>query len=118
MRIGELSSRTGVSRRSLRYYEEQGLLTSSRAVSGQRHYDDGHVRRVGLIQAFLSAGLSSRAIAQMVPCMDEPTKRKAQRAHVAMQRERNRLSTTIESLVAAQQALDDLIAVNRSYLAE
>lgn len=31
MRIGELSKRTGVSPRSLRYYEEQGLLTSSRS---------------------------------------------------------------------------------------
>ena len=40
MRIGELSKRTGVSSRSLRYYEEQGLLTSSRSDAGQRHYSD------------------------------------------------------------------------------
>lgn len=40
MRIGELSKYTGVSPRSLRYYEEQGLLTSSRSDAGQRHYSE------------------------------------------------------------------------------
>jgi DNA-binding transcriptional MerR regulator len=40
MRIGELSQRTGVSPRSLRYCEEQGLLTSSRSEAGQRHYSE------------------------------------------------------------------------------
>lgn len=42
MRIGELSARTGASRRSLRYYEEQGRLVSSRSSSGQHHYEDNH----------------------------------------------------------------------------
>jgi DNA-binding transcriptional MerR regulator len=50
MRIGELSKRTGVSPRSLRYYEEQGLLTSSRSHAGQRHYSDAEVQRVSLIR--------------------------------------------------------------------
>jgi DNA-binding transcriptional MerR regulator len=45
MRIGELSRRTGVSQRSLRYYEEQGLLMPARLASGtedrlhRRHHD-------------------------------------------------------------------------------
>ncbi|MGW1062818.1 MerR family transcriptional regulator [Micromonospora rubida] len=118
MRIGELSSRTRVSRRSLRYYEEQGLLASSRAASGQRHYTDDHVRRVELIQAFLAAGLSSRAIAELVPCMATPTRHKAQRAHTTMERERNRISSAIDSLTTALDVLDDLMAVNQRYLAK
>ncbi|WP_440590039.1 MerR family DNA-binding transcriptional regulator [Mycolicibacterium hodleri] len=36
MKIGELAERTGASRRLLRYYEEQGLITPSRAVNGYR----------------------------------------------------------------------------------
>ncbi|MFB6640979.1 MerR family DNA-binding transcriptional regulator [Streptomyces chartreusis] len=39
MKIGELSSRTGVSVRLLRYYEEQGLLLSQRTAGGHRSYD-------------------------------------------------------------------------------
>lgn len=118
MRIGDLSTRTGVSRRLLRYYEDQGLLVSTRTASGQRHYNDDHVRRVELIRAFLAAGLSTRTIAEMVPCMADPSTRKAQRAMMTMERERNRLSSAINSLVFARDKLDGLIDVNRSYLAE
>ncbi len=116
MRIGELSIRTGASPRSLRYYEEQGLLVSSRVASGQRHYSDDHVERVALIQSFLAAGLSSRTIAKMVPCMTEPNRDGAQRALTTMDHERDRLSCAIESFTSARAALDVLIDVNRSYL--
>lgn len=38
MKIGELSARTGVSIRSLRYYEQQGLLAPARHENGYREY--------------------------------------------------------------------------------
>ncbi|CAM3588624.1 MerR family transcriptional regulator [Kibdelosporangium persicum] len=117
MRIGELSARTGVSRRLLRYYEDQGLLVSSRSPAGQRLYDEEHVQRVRLIRSFLAAGMSSATIAEMVPCMAAPSRRKAQRALTIMSRERNRLSSDIDSLIAAKAALDNLIDINRTYLA-
>ncbi|MEV0848924.1 MerR family transcriptional regulator [Streptomyces sp. NPDC049954] len=116
MRIGELSARTGVSRRSLRYYEEQGLLVSARSPSGQRWYDDDHVQRVALVQGFLAAGMSSRTIAQMVPCMTDPTMDRAREALTVMNQERNRLSSAMDSLAAARAALDRLIDVNRNFL--
>ncbi|GAA2569789.1 MerR family transcriptional regulator [Winogradskya consettensis] len=118
MRIGDLSGRTGVSQRSLRYYEHQGLLASERAPSGQRHYTEEHVKRVALIKAFLAAGLSTRMIAEMVPCMATPSVAAAHRSLAVMDGERNRISTAIDDLTAARQALDALIDVNQSYLAE
>ncbi|MEV5506651.1 MerR family transcriptional regulator [Streptomyces orinoci] len=117
MRIGELSARTGASRRSLRYYEEQGLLVSSRSPSGQRHYEDEHVQRVRLIQAFLAAGMPSSIIAEMAPCMSEPTEDRARQALKIMGRERARLSEAIDGLAAARAALDHLIEDNHAYLA-
>ncbi|MBT3151001.1 MerR family transcriptional regulator [Streptomyces sp. CHD11] len=118
MRIGELSARTGVSPRSLRYYEQQGLLACERTPSGQRCYSDDHVRRVALIQAFLGAGMSSRTIARMVPCMTEPNPDRARIALTAMHQERHRISSTIGSLVAARAELDRLIDVNLNFLAD
>ncbi|MGC9379471.1 MerR family transcriptional regulator [Streptomyces sp. MH13] len=117
MRIGELSARTGASRRSLRYYEEQGLLVSSRSPSGQRHYEEEHVQRVRLVRAFLAADMSSGTIAEMVPCMAEPSEDRARQALEIMGRERARLSGAIDSLAAARDALDRLIEDNHAYLA-
>jgi DNA-binding transcriptional MerR regulator len=63
MRIGELARRTGVSERSLRCYEEQGLLTAERTRGGHRDYPDAAVDRVIRIQELFAAGLHSSKIA-------------------------------------------------------
>jgi DNA-binding transcriptional MerR regulator len=72
MRIGELAERTGVPARLLRYYEEQGLLTPRRAPNGYRDYGDSLVDRVVQIRGLLDAGLPTRIIKQILPCLDAP----------------------------------------------
>ncbi|MFG2651860.1 MerR family transcriptional regulator [Streptomyces sp. NPDC048436] len=72
MRIGELSERTGTSRRLLRYYEEQGLIMAERAANGYREYDERIVDRVVQIKGLLDAGLPTRIIKQILPCLDKP----------------------------------------------
>ncbi|MEU4420547.1 MerR family transcriptional regulator [Actinoplanes sp. NPDC024001] len=69
MRIGELSRRTGVSERLLRYYEEQGLLLPSRLPSGYRVYAESDVETVRRIRFLLAAGLSTGVIASVLPCV-------------------------------------------------
>ncbi|TDD01439.1 MerR family transcriptional regulator [Nonomuraea deserti] len=118
VRIGELASRTGVSVRSLRYYEEQGLLASTRSASGQRHYTDDEVERVTFIQRLYAAGLSSRTIAEVLPCVDAPGEDNSDAALERMARERDRLSAHIADLVRTRDALDELMAANRAYRAE
>jgi DNA-binding transcriptional MerR regulator len=115
VRIGELASRAGVSVRSLRYYEEQGLLVSSRSASGQRHYTDGEVERVAFIQCLYAAGLSSRTIAELLPCVDAPSEEHSEAALVRMEQERDRLSAHIEDLVRTRDALDGLMAAARAH---
>ncbi|MGY6024558.1 MerR family transcriptional regulator [Streptomyces spinosirectus] len=115
MRIGELASRTGVSVRSLRYYEEQGLLSSSRSVSGQRHYTEAEVERVAFIQALYAAGLSSRTIAALLPCVDAPSEEHSDAALERMAQERDRLSDHIADLVRTRDALDALMTAARKY---
>ncbi|MFF4410501.1 MerR family transcriptional regulator [Streptomyces sp. NPDC001404] len=68
MRIGELSRRTGVSARSLRYYEQQGLLTACRDASGYRRYGADAVETVGRIRELLAAGLNTADIGEVLPC--------------------------------------------------
>ncbi|MCT9089008.1 MerR family transcriptional regulator [Streptomyces sp. ASQP_92] len=72
MRIGELSERTGTSRRLLRYYEEQGLIVSTRSPNGYRAYEENLVDRIMQIRGLLDAGLPTRIIKQILPCLNKP----------------------------------------------
>ncbi|MGE2842108.1 MerR family transcriptional regulator [Rhodococcus sp. 2.95] len=72
MRIGELASATNTSVRLLRYYEERQLIVSTREPNGYRTYDDRFVDRVLQIRGLLDAGLPTRIIKQILPCLDKP----------------------------------------------
>ncbi|TCC21264.1 MerR family transcriptional regulator [Kribbella sindirgiensis] len=72
MRIGELAEATGVSTRSLRYYEEQDLIRSNRTPGGWRDFDESMVERVVMIQHLFAAGLGSAVIGEQLPCLDAP----------------------------------------------
>ncbi|WP_329265907.1 MerR family transcriptional regulator [Streptomyces sp. NBC_01478] len=107
MRIGELASRVGVSVRALRYYEEQDLLASARSPSGQRQYPDSAVDRVQLIQQLYSAGLSSRAIVELLPCVEtgDVTPELLDR----LSAERGRIDAQVSTLVKTRDRLDAII---------
>ena len=69
MRIGQLSALTGVSIRSLRYYEQQKLLTSFRQNNGYRDYSPLAEEQVRTIQFYLALGLSTEQIASFLTCV-------------------------------------------------
>ncbi|WP_394618677.1 MerR family transcriptional regulator [Lentzea sp. JNUCC 0626] len=115
MKIGELARLTGVSARSLRYYEQQGLVHSTRSAGGQRHYAAGEVARVEMIRRLFDAGLSSKVIARLLPCVDTGGTEVAEDAFTTMLGERDRLTADIGRLVEARSALDELIEINTRY---
>lgn len=107
VRIGEVAAGAGVSVRVLRYYEEQGLLSAQRSPSGQRHYGETAVDRVKLIQQLYAAGLSSKAVAQLLPCVD--TKTSTPEVRGRLRHERERIDRQIQELLAARAELDKVI---------
>ena len=102
-----MASRAGVSTRALRYYEEQGLLGSERTASGQRSYPETAVERVRLIQQFYAAGLSSRTILQVLPCVDSGTA--TPEVLDVLAAERDRIAGTIAELGQTLGHLDRVI---------
>ncbi|MGW2477839.1 MerR family transcriptional regulator [Streptomyces sp. NPDC001665] len=62
MRIGELSKRTRIPIRMLRYYEERGLLRPERTPSGYRHYQEADVEQATLVSSLVRSGLPTRLI--------------------------------------------------------
>jgi len=107
MRIGDVAQRAGVSTRALRYYEEQGLLTSERTPSGQRTYPESAVERVRLIQQLFTAGLPSRTVLRLLPCID--TGQGSPESFALLASERDRITAAMADLAAARDALDRVI---------
>jgi DNA-binding transcriptional MerR regulator len=109
MRIGDLSERTGASRRLLRYYEEQGLISSARRPNGYREYDDACVDRVLQVRGLLDAGLPTRVIKQILPCLSRPglihISDATPETIATLERELDRMSERIRCLVHNRDAI-------------
>lgn len=66
--IGELSARTGVSVRALRYYEQHDLLEAERNGTGNRRFRPDAIETVRRIRLFHDAGLPLAVVSQVMPC--------------------------------------------------
>lgn len=67
MRIGELAEKAGVPTKTIRYYEEVGLLHEpARMPSGYRDYDRPALARLRFIRAAQSVGLSLGEIREIL----------------------------------------------------
>lgn len=112
IRIGELSRRSGVSQRLLRYYEEQGLLRPHRRPSGYREYLSSDVAVVRRIRGLLAAGLSTATISSVLPCIREDHERLVPTCPdlvAQLRQERDRIDQVIEDLTTSRQILDTVI---------
>lgn len=107
MKIGELSEVTGVSVRSLRYYEEQELLVADRTAGGQRVYGGDAPERVRLIQCLYSASLTSRSIALLLTC--ESTKQVGVDMVEHVRRQQRRTEHKLAQLTEAHSRLGSLL---------
>jgi DNA-binding transcriptional MerR regulator len=118
MRIGELSNLTDTSTRLLRYYEEQHLIEPRRHTNGYREYDDYLVDRVNQIRGLLDAGLPTRIIKQILPCLNTP--RTIHMPYVTpdmfttLEVERDRMNRKIECLTKNRDAINAYLETARS----
>ena len=118
MRIGELSERTGTSRRLLRYYEEQGLITPDRRPNGYRDYDERLVERVVQIRGLLESGMPTRMIKRILPCLTVPgilycPEEATPGMIAALETERDRLTQRIQFLTRNRDAITDYVQAAR-----
>ncbi|MDA1361308.1 MerR family transcriptional regulator [Glycomyces luteolus] len=98
MLIGELSRRTGVSTRLLRYYEEQQLLLPGRDSHGYRSYPEDAPARVEQIRELLEAGVSTREIRHLIPCHTKDGMRHCDHSATVMRGALERLNDQIADL--------------------
>jgi DNA-binding transcriptional MerR regulator len=109
MRIGELAKLSNTPTRSLRYYEEQGLIKPRRLDNGYRTYDDYNVNRVVQIRGLLDSGIPTRIINLILPCLEQARQIVVDDAEPELLEllatERDRMTNRIECLTRNRDAI-------------
>ncbi|WP_040799233.1 MerR family transcriptional regulator [Nocardia higoensis] len=114
MRIGELAARAGASARQVRFYEAEGLITSTRAANNYRDYSETALGRVRQIRELLDAGLSIHVIRAILPCLESPRdpivfEGVLPETVTLLEHERERLTGRIDVLTRNRDAIDDYL---------
>ena len=72
MRIGELAKQAGITTKTIRYYEQIGVLPPpARTPSGYRSYDQAALGRLGFVRAAQALGLTLGEIRQIIAFRDD-----------------------------------------------
>ncbi|NPD32747.1 MerR family transcriptional regulator [Eggerthellaceae bacterium zg-997] len=103
MTVGQVAELAGISTRTLRHYEDAGLLTPARARNGYRVYAPADVRRLSQIMAMRACGMPLSLIGRI-------TQGSASDLRAA-------LSSHLLSLAVEQRAIADAIARTQAALA-
>ncbi|WP_309103430.1 MerR family transcriptional regulator [Microbacterium sp.] len=110
MKISEAASTSGASPRSLRYYEDQGLIVPGRTTGGFRDYCGSTIDRVLVIRSLLESGLPVRLIRRVLQAPPEPEGGVDPALVDDVRRYRTRLSARIAALSAQEAALAEYLA--------
>ena len=93
----------------LRYYEEQGLIAPNRLDNGYRDYDEYVVDRVLKIRGLVDAGIPTRIVADILPCLHQSRTIVVHDAEPGLRAtlaaERDRMSEKIDFLTQNRDAI-------------
>jgi DNA-binding transcriptional MerR regulator len=113
MLIGELSRRSGVSPRSLRYYEQQGLISARRGGNGYREYGEAAVTRAATIQSLFGMGFPRDVVEAVLGCSGPATPAAHDQAADALARVRDEMDARIGLLTQTREAIDEFLTARR-----
>ena len=102
--IGQMSELTGVSRRMLRHWEEEGLISPFRDQSNYRHYLQDDFAQLERIVTYREMGFNARQIKALLNC-------KAPLALDELRGQRSRIEEKIQLLRKTADRLDRLITL-------
>lgn len=111
--VKQLADLAGVSRRTLHYYDEIGLLhPSEKRENGYRYYDDTAVMRLQQILFFRELGLSLDEIGTAVAAPDFDLLQSLQTHRHALQQRAKRLESLIQTIDKTIDHLEGNIEMN------
>ncbi|MEM9449357.1 MAG: heavy metal-responsive transcriptional regulator [Cyanobacteria bacterium P01_E01_bin.6] len=111
LKIGQISSQSGLSVKTIRYYEEIGLLAPhvERAESGYRMFEPGVLNRLAFVKRAQALGLSLAEIAQVLNIHDDGELPCGEVKH-CLQVKLDAINTQIESLETLRDELQGILS--------
>ncbi|WP_459999837.1 helix-turn-helix domain-containing protein [Paradesulfitobacterium aromaticivorans] len=104
LKIGELAKRAGVTVRTIRYYEELGLITPTElSAGGFRFYSENDLNRILFIKRFKDLGLPLEEIQTLI-LGSQPRETKSQRIHASYSMLENQLKKINDKITDLQKA--------------
>lgn len=113
MLIGELSRRSGVGARSLRYYEQHGLIAAERGANGYREYAEATVERARNVQLLFQLGIDRGLARAVLACSGDVPAEVHRATHAQLAEVRDRMAEQILELSTAHAALEQLVERTR-----
>src|ERR1700712_4119668 len=98
--VRDAAERLGVTPRTLKYYEERGLVSPTRSEGRYRLYDEEDLKRFGRILRLRSLGFSLQGITEMLKRPLEPAEGGHRYSTESLQQIRDALSEQVEALGA------------------
>ncbi|EHH1031690.1 MerR family transcriptional regulator [Vibrio parahaemolyticus] len=79
MNIGAVAKLTGLSSKSIRLYEDKGIISQpARSDSGYREYSDNHIQELNLVSRAKNAGFSLQECKEFVQLAHNPNRKSSE----------------------------------------
>lgn len=108
MNIGTAAARSGLPAKTIRYYEEIGLIKPERAHNGYRDYAAGDVHRLKFLQRSRSLGFAIEECRQLLSLYDDKARASAEVKAIASDK-LIEIDRKIEELEVLRGALSHLV---------
>ena len=109
MNISEAAKRTNLSTKSIRLYEDKGVITAPlRSENGYRSYDKKQIKELGIVAKARSAGFSLDECRALVELADNPCRESAD-VKAKAQSKLNEVNRKIEDLLVIQKTLKEWV---------
>ncbi|RCW41030.1 DNA-binding transcriptional MerR regulator [Halopolyspora algeriensis] len=120
VQIGEVAERTGLSLRTIRYYEEVGLVVpSARSQGGFRLYAESDIERLGVIKRMKPLGFQLDEMRELLGILDAaPDAESGQEQRRRLREFREKAEQQCRSLREQLDIAEDFAATLRKRLAE
>ncbi|MET3601700.1 Cu(I)-responsive transcriptional regulator [Martelella mangrovi] len=107
MNIGQAAQQSGLPPKTIRYYEEIGLVVADRASNGYRDYSDNHVHRLNFIHRSRDLGFSVEECRMLLSLYDDDARESAEVKALALSKI-TEIDAKLEKLAGLKATLQHL----------